>query len=153
MYKLLAALPALIALSLSTGCASIVSGQNQSLSVETKRAGEQVAGANCKLVNDKGTWFVATPGTVTVRRSYNPLDVRCEKPGEPVGMASVQSSTKPMAFGNILFGGVIGAGVDMASGAAYDYPPLLSVEMGATVGSPATKASSAAPVNTAATNH
>lgn len=34
-----------------------------------------------------------------------------------------------MAFGNILFGGVIGAGVDMSSGAAYDYPATLSIPM------------------------
>jgi hypothetical protein len=32
-----------------------------------------------------------------------------------------------VAFGNILFGGVIGAAVDVASGAAYNDPPLLSV--------------------------
>jgi phosphoketolase len=51
----------------------------------------------------------------------------------------VNSSTKGMAFGNILFGGPIGAGVDMASGAAYDYPNLITVMMGttATVGTPA----------------
>lgn len=35
-----------------------------------------------------------------------------------------------MAFGNILFGGVIGAAVDAGSGAAYDYPTLISVIMG-----------------------
>jgi hypothetical protein len=38
-----------------------------------------------------------------------------------------------MAFGNILFGGVIGAGVDVYNGAAYDYPNLLNIEMGKTV--------------------
>jgi phosphoketolase len=42
-------------------------------------------------------------------------------------------------MGNILFGGPIGAGVDMASGAAYDYPNLITVMMGSntTVGTPA----------------
>ena len=35
-----------------------------------------------------------------------------------------------MAFGNILFGGVIGAAVDVGTGAAYDYPPLITVYMG-----------------------
>jgi hypothetical protein len=35
-----------------------------------------------------------------------------------------------MAFGNILFGGFIGAGVDVATGAAYDYPNLLTVDLG-----------------------
>lgn len=45
-------------------------------------------------------------------------------------MASVKSSTKAMAFGNIIFGGVIGAGVDVATGAAYDYPTMITVLMG-----------------------
>ena len=34
-----------------------------------------------------------------------------------------------MAFGNILIGGVIGVGVDVATGAAYDYPDLITVQM------------------------
>jgi hypothetical protein len=34
-----------------------------------------------------------------------------------------------MAFGNILFGGVIGAGVDVATGAAYDYPAVIEIDM------------------------
>ena len=41
---------------LGTGCASIVSGQNQSVSVETRsKQGEAVMSANCKLSNNKGT--------------------------------------------------------------------------------------------------
>lgn len=114
----------------ATGCASIVSGTNQSVSVETRNKGVQVANANCKLTNDKGTWFVATPGTVTVNRSYNEMAVRCEKDGIDPGLLTAKSSTKGMAFGNIIFGGIIGAGVDMSTGAAYDYPSLFTIEMG-----------------------
>jgi hypothetical protein len=32
-----------------------------------------------------------------------------------------------MAFGNIIAGGIIGAGVDIHTGAAYDYPVSISV--------------------------
>lgn len=115
---------------LFTGCASIVSGQNQSLSVETLQAGKPLSGANCKLVNDKGSWFVTTPGSATVHRSGEALNLRCEKEGMEPGVAVVQSATKAMAFGNILFGGFIGAAVDVSSGAAYDYPVLVQVPMG-----------------------
>lgn len=118
------------ALLLTTGCASIVAGQNQSLSLEARKKGVQVAGASCKLTNDKGAWFVTSPGSTVIHRSAEDLAVRCEKDGYDPGIASVKSLTKGMAFGNILFGGVIGAGVDMASGAAYDYPPLVTIEMG-----------------------
>jgi hypothetical protein len=122
-----------LALGFLPGCASIVSGHNQSLSVETRLKGFPVAGANCKLSNDKGTWFVTTPGSTLVRRSMEDIAVRCEKESTQPGIASVKSSTKGMAFGNILFGGVIGAGVDVASGAAFDYPPLITVEMGESI--------------------
>jgi uncharacterized protein YceK len=116
--------------TLASGCASIVSGTNQSISVDTHKKGVPVVAANCKLTNDKGVWYVATPGSVTVHRSYDDIAIRCEKDGHDPGLLTAKSSTKGMAFGNILVGGVVGAGVDMATGAAYDYPVLLSVEMG-----------------------
>lgn len=116
---------------LGSGCASIVSGQNQSISVETRsKQGQAVMSANCKLSNNKGTWFVTSPGSVSVRRSFEDMLINCEKENQEPGLASVKSSTKAMAFGNIIFGGVIGAGVDIASGAAYDYPTMITVLMG-----------------------
>lgn len=115
---------------LNSGCASIVNGQNQSLSVQARSKGDQVADANCKLSNDKGVWYLKTPGSTTVRRSYENLAVLCEKPGLEAGLTSAKSSTKAMAFGNILFGGLIGVGVDTMSGAAYDYPDMIVVDMG-----------------------
>lgn len=116
--------------TLGSGCASIVTGHEQSVSIDTQQKGIKIKLANCKLQNDKGTWFVTTPGSTTVRRSYNPMTIVCEKDGHEKGILKVESSTKAMAFGNVVFGGVIGAGVDMATGAAYDYPPLITVEMG-----------------------
>lgn len=116
-----------------TGCASIVSGSNQSVSVEARTSvGQNVTGAACKLTNNKGAWFVTTPGSTVVNRSYEDLSVRCEKETHEPGLVSAKSTTKAMAFGNILFGGVIGAGVDISTGAAYDYPPLITVIMGKT---------------------
>ena len=121
---------AVITVTSFSGCASIVTGSNQSLSVEaTAPNGDNVVGANCKLVNDKGNWFINTPGTVTVQRSYNDLNVSCTKDGHGPGITAVKSSVKGMAAGNILFGGPIGAGVDAATGAAFDYPSLIKVLM------------------------
>lgn len=102
-----------------------MNGQNQSLSVDTT----PVSDAKCTLSNDKGTWYVnGTPGSVTVGRSYDPLNVDCEK-GAYNGIMSIESKTKGMAFGNLLFGGIIGAGVDMSNGSAYDYPTPITVPM------------------------
>ncbi len=109
-----------------TGCASIVNGTNQSVSVNTGNVG----GATCSLQNDKGRWFVSnTPGSVVVNRSFKDLQIDCQKPGYKDGYKDVASHTKAMAFGNLVFGGVVGAGVDVADGAAYDYPTEVYVPM------------------------
>jgi hypothetical protein len=141
---------AVVAACLSTGCASIVSGQNQSLSVTARNNGADVTGAKCQLSNDKGTWFATTPGSIMVRRSYGDLAITCTADGAAPGLLTVKSSTKGMAFGNILFGGIIGAGVDMSTGAAYDYPALINVDLGqtATLSAP-TKDAAAKPADAA----
>lgn len=122
-------LPFTLALVALSGCASIVDGTKQTLSVKAMDNGNSLADAQCSLKNDKGTWFVRTPGTVTVHRSYDALNVKCKHPGYQTALIKSESSTKGMAFGNILFGGIIGAGVDMSDGAAYNYPNLITVPM------------------------
>ena len=124
-------LGAMLAFAGLTGCASIVNGTNQVVSVETRAPGGNVSGASCKLQNDKGVYYVTTPGTITVHRAYGDMVVTCDKPGLPTTTASFKSSAKGVLAGNILFGGVgaIGAGVDIASGAAYDYPVVLQIMM------------------------
>jgi hypothetical protein len=113
---------ALVVLVAASGCASIVNGHNQPLSLQTP----DCEGASCTLTNSKGTWYVKSPGSVTVHRAYGDLMVTCAKEGYTGASNTVASSTKGMAFGNILFGGIIGAGVDIGTGAAYDYPALIS---------------------------
>ena len=107
------------------GCASVTTGQNQTLSVETPGSTEAI----CELSNDKGKWFVpSTPGSVVVTRAYGDLTVTCKsKCGKKTGLTAVKSGTKGMTFGNILLGGIIGAAVDMGTGSAYDYPTSVSV--------------------------
>jgi hypothetical protein len=123
-------LPTLTLLLLS-GCASITGTTGQSVSVETRQQSQQVSGANCELTNSKGKWFVTTPGSVQIRRSNDDLIVICTKDGLEPGRATVASETKGSMFGNILFGGGIGAIVDHNSGAAYEYPTLIQIMMGA----------------------
>ncbi len=107
-----------------TGCASIVSGHQQSVSITT----DPVKGANCILENNKGTWYVSsTPGSVVINRSYENLNVECKKKGYPKAHKIVSSSTKAILAGNLIFGGPVGGAVDVATGAAYDYPQEIRV--------------------------
>jgi hypothetical protein len=109
-----------------SGCASITTGQDQTVSIITPNC----PGASCELVNKDGTFFVAqTPGTVMVNRACGELSVRCSMEGHDDALISVGSSVKAMTFGNILFGGLIGVGVDAATGAACQYPSLIPVPM------------------------
>ena len=116
--------------TLSTACASIMGSSDQTISVETRAATEQVSGAMCELDNDKGKWFVTTPGSTTIVRSNEDLIVTCKKDELAPGIATVESATKGSMAGNILFGGVIGVIIDHNSGAAYEYPTLIQVLMG-----------------------
>ncbi len=110
------------------GCAAITTGTSEPLSVETLASTGEVTGATCKLVNSKGVWFVSsTPGSVTVHSAYGPLDVTCKKAGQKPGLATVDSATKGMISGNLLFGGLIGAAIDAGTGVGYDYPALIQV--------------------------
>lgn len=120
---------AIFVIALTSGCASIVSGTSQSVSVVGKTAElEDIVGARCTLTNNKGEWYATTPGSVVVQRSFGEMAVNCIH-GTATGVTQAKSSTKPIAFGNILFGGLIGAGVDMANGAAYEYPTVITVPM------------------------
>ena len=119
---------------LATGCSTISgSGTSQSLSVQSVTLdGADLAGANCDLKNDEGTWFVVTPGSVVVHRSNKDLQVTCKKSGMDVGAANVVSRTKANMFGNIIFGGGVGAIIDHNNGSAYEYPALIKIFMGKT---------------------
>jgi hypothetical protein len=110
---------------LLTGCASMTTGSNQSISVNT----EPEKSASCELQNDKGSWFIPiTPGSVMIHRSYGDLAVVCKKE-EKSGSTNVKSSAKGMTYGNILVGGLIGAAVDVGTGAGYDYPTMIHVPL------------------------
>lgn len=112
-----------------TGCASVTNGSRQMISLQAIDAYGTVPGANCMLTNSKGTWYARTPAFVTVHRDYGRLLVRCEKAGYDSGLLTAKSYTKGTVFGNLLIGGVIGAGVDIGDGSAYNYPQYITVTM------------------------
>ena len=122
MNKMIKNFSVLVVLIFLTGCASITESKNQSMSVSTG----EVTGAMCTLSNSKGSYYVnSTPGSVMVRNACDQLTVTCTKdgyvPANP-GAGSVQDKSKGMAWGNIVFGGIIGIAVDRQTGAGCTYP-------------------------------
>ena len=127
MFSRFCALTVLLA---TTACASITTGTTQAVTVLT-----EPPGASCLVSrNGETLGFVnPTPGSLTVSKSSSALTVRCERPGSQVGMTTVPSSLQGMTAGNLLLGGVIGLGIDAASGAMNQYPPNIQLALPATV--------------------
>jgi hypothetical protein len=59
--------------------------------------------------------------------------VTCKKDGLPDGLLKAISRAAGSMFGNIVFGGGIGALIDHSKGTGYDYPDQLPVKMGESV--------------------
>ena len=119
-------------LALVSGCSTLTGeGTSQNIAVFTyKSDNEMLDGARCQLTNDEGSWTAITPASVMVQRSNKDLVVRCVKDGYSDGQANVVSDTKANMFGNIIFGGGVGAIIDHNNGSAYVYPNTVNITMG-----------------------
>ena len=106
-------------------CSTITEGTTQSLAVMTPG----VPSADCTLTTPKHTWFVRTPGSIAIEKSNDDIAIVCRKEGYENGVATLPSNFEGMTWGNIIFGGIIGVGVDAASGAMHEYPTSVSIYM------------------------
>jgi hypothetical protein len=121
------AIAAMAALSAAlSGCATIVDGSSQSVSVSTTPA----QGAACILKNSEGEWYLTSPGSVTVHKTKNDLAVDCKRDGYQPGHMVATAHFGGATFGNIVLGGGVGAIVDAASGANYYYDNPITVPLG-----------------------
>ena len=114
-----------------SGCATITKDSSQQVKIETySKDNQAVMGVKCTAKNERGQWTTTSPNTVPVHRSGENLLVNCEKEGLQPGIATVISRANGSMFGNILFGGGIGAIIDHNKGTAYSYPDWIRVIMG-----------------------
>jgi hypothetical protein len=119
----------ILALLVSTsGCSTIVSSNNQTVTVKAMHENREVEGSKCTLTNSKGQWTTVTPQSVNIRKSFGDLTVECRK-SQAVGSKMVKSSAEGSTFGNIIVGGGIGALVDAGTGNGYSYPDSIVVDM------------------------
>ncbi len=119
--------------ALAGGCASITGSELQSIMVSTQeKSGAAVQKADCTLQGPKGMWKVTTPGSVMVARSAEDIQVECQKEGLTPGLAKLISRAHGGMFGNIIFGGGIGAIIDHSKGTGYEYPNVAAIVMGET---------------------
>jgi len=98
----------------------------QPVTVNAVYDGVEMAGAGCTLTNDEGSWFVTTPGSITVHKSTGDMAVDCKKEGM-VGHQTLVSKSNGAVWGNILAGGGIGYIIDRNTGAGFDYPSTVVI--------------------------
>ena len=70
-----------------------------------------------------------TPVTVMVKRSMSDTIISIEKDGYKTETFPLEKSLSAMTFGNIIFGGIIGIGVDAATGKNTDYIESVHVNL------------------------
>jgi len=116
----------LISTLLAAGCATIVKGTTQVVAIDTPGA----PGASCELTSPGiGARSVVTPATIELDKSQHNIAVTCRKACYQDGVAMIPSYTEGMAAGNIIAGGVVGLGVDAATGAMNKYADRTSITM------------------------
>jgi hypothetical protein len=113
-------------LAAMTGCASISGERMQPINVKTVHDNVEVAGIGCTLTNDAGSWFLTSPGSVTVHKSTGDLAIDCKK-DTFAGNQTLVSKANGAVWGNVLLGGGIGYIVDRNTGAGFNYPGSTTV--------------------------
>jgi hypothetical protein len=111
-----------------TGCATLMEGTGQSVTISTDPAGAACtvdrAGTRLGQVNP-------TPGSLHIDKSKNDLQVACGKEGFSSSTVSESPKFVGTTFGNVLIGGLVGVAVDAASGANFEYPAEIKVSLAA----------------------
>ena len=119
-------LPILSASILATGCSTIIEGRSQQLTVNTNPPN-----ASCKLLRQNisvGT-INPTPGSAYIEKTKHDITVECTKEGYQKATFINHSGTAGATFGNIVAGGLIGWGVDSATGADNKYETPMNITL------------------------
>ena len=118
----------LLSLLSITGCASILEGNEQIVSV---RLEPDVAG-KCHLEERHApSQDFAIPGEVKISRSYYPLDITCESAKSGLkGQARVYSDVSSLGYTGAIASLGVGALVDAATSDAFDYPNPIILKLG-----------------------
>jgi hypothetical protein len=125
---------ACFAMSLFSGCASIMTSNENNVRFETVDSkGAEVKDASCSMLRGDARTTFTTPAVIPIAKGSGDVHVDCKKAGMTDGKAVLTSRVGAATFGNVLAGGVVGAAVDQATGKAYNFPEWVKVVMGSTL--------------------
>ena len=102
-------------------CATITKDDSQPVAFSSEPQGADISLNNIPV----GT----TPTTVMVKRKMGKTMVTYQKEGYKTQTFPLDKSVAGMTFGNIIFGGIVGLGVDVATGKATNYQDSVHVKL------------------------
>lgn len=108
----------------TSGCATIIKGQTQDLTINTSPTG-----ASCEITRngEKIGKVDPTPGTVKIEKTKYDILVTCNKKGYETATYSGHSGNEGAVLGNIIAGGGIGWAVDSATGSDNHYESPINI--------------------------
>ena len=115
-----------LAVLASAGCSSIVNEKSTGINIDAPGC---PSGTECTLKNKKGEYVASVPTHMTISKSDDPLHIECRTPDGRIYANAAESKMGKMIWGNILFGGGIGAIVDAHTDAHRIYPHTIKVPM------------------------
>lgn len=114
-----------LSIILLSGCASIIDGPHQDISVNTVPPG-----ATCTFTREGVVLgSLVSPGELHVDKTKNPIIITCTKAKYTDGSYTDQSGSDGMVLGNLISGGIIGWGVDSATGSDNKYQTPVEITL------------------------
>lgn len=115
-------LACLLLLLAMNGCATIVSDGETSVQFNTVPSSAQ-----CTLKGKNYEQIITTPANLVLPAKASPIVVRCEKDGYSPASETIESTMNGAIIGNLIFGGIIGIGIDLITKSGYDYQETLEL--------------------------
>ncbi len=103
-----------ICMRMAVSCATIIHGSTQDIDVRSNPDEAEVWVDGARLGK--------TPTRLTLKRKTSYM-IKIVKEGYKDTEIKIDNSSSAWLIGNIIFGGIIGCGVDLISGGAYDLKP------------------------------
>ncbi len=109
-----------------SGCASIVDGRSEQLLVNTSPDG-----ATCTFVrnNEPIGSLGPTPNSILIEKTKHDIVIKCNKPGYDEATFINKSGEDSWVYGNIAIGGLIGWGIDSATGSDNYYETPINITL------------------------
>lgn len=114
----------IIFILLFSGCASIISDDDSTTYIETT--------PDCAVCTLHGQDFkrqITTPDSIHLPSEAAPVTISCQAEGYRTTSQVMDTKMDGWIFGNIIFGGIIGAAVDAGRGAGQKFPPKFMVQL------------------------